>query len=199
MNSRVVGWVVLVILLVAAAAFFFSQSQSRQADTLPSLTPSQAVTESPSVSPTEGESPTGTNSTQMVNIYFIAIEDDGKTGKKIGCNDSVVPVKREIGKTQTPLQDALKELLSYKSQYFGESGFYNALYHSDLKFDSATITNGEAEIKMSGALKLSGVCDSPRVKAQIEETARQFPTVSTVRVLINNKPIDDVLSGRGLE
>lgn len=189
MNSRVVGWIVLVILLIASAAFFFSQSQNRQTNTLPSPTP-KIVTETPEASPT------GAKETQIVNIYFIALEDNGVAGKKIGCNDSVVPVKREIAKTQTPLKAVLEELLSYKNQYFGESGLYNALYQSDLRFDSAVIQNGEAVIKLSGILQLGGACDNPRVKAQIEETALQFQTVSTVRVLINNKPIDDVLSGR---
>ena len=41
---------------------------------------------------------------------------------------------------------------------------------------------------------LGGVCDSPRFEAQIEQTALQFSTVSSVEVFINDIPLQDVLS-----
>jgi hypothetical protein len=41
---------------------------------------------------------------------------------------------------------------------------------------------------------LGGVCDSPRVQAQIEQTALQFSTVSEVEVFVNDTPLEEVLS-----
>jgi hypothetical protein len=41
---------------------------------------------------------------------------------------------------------------------------------------------------------LGGVCDSPRVQAQLEEIALQFSTVNSVAVFINGEPLDQVLS-----
>lgn len=132
-----------------------------------------------------------------VNLYFIALEDAGRSGKPIGCNDSVVPVEVEIEPTSAPLTAALERLFSIDSQYYGQSGLYNALYQSDLRLDSATVEQGQATIALSGTLRLGGVCDNPRVEAQIEETARQFPTVDEVVVYLNGQRLEDVLSGEG--
>ncbi len=151
-------------------------------------------------------------SAARVKIFLIAIDDNGKAGKKIGCNDSVVPVDRSIPATQianpanpsqrsrglrpsgTTLAAALTELFSIHDRNYGQSGLYNALYQSTLKVDSATIASAKATVNLSGQVTLGGVCDNPRVKAQIEETARQFPTVNQVQVFVNNIPIDQVLS-----
>ncbi len=38
------------------------------------------------------------------------------------------------------------------------------------------------------------MCDNPRVKAQLEETARQFSTVTSVKYFINGQPLDAALS-----
>ncbi len=132
--------------------------------------------------------------TTRVKIFLVAIDDNGKSGKKIGCGDSVVAVERSIPATQTPLAAALTELLSIRDRTYGQSGLYNALYQSTLKVDSAIIANGKATINISGKTQLGGVCDNPRFKAQIEETALQFSTITQVAVFINNIPIDQVLS-----
>jgi hypothetical protein len=44
---------------------------------------------------------------------------------------------------------------------------------------------------------LGGVCDNPRVEAQIEETALQFATVSEVAVFVNGKPLEEIISLKG--
>jgi hypothetical protein len=50
---------------------------------------------------------------------------------------------------------------------------------------------------LSGTMMLGGVCDNPRVEAQLEETALQFPTVSQVSVFVNSRPLEEVLSLKG--
>lgn len=128
------------------------------------------------------------------NIYLIAIEDNGTIGKKLETGDSVVPVEVELKQTDKPLKAALNELLKIKEQKYGESGLYNALYQSNLTVESAEIKDGEAEVHLSGNFKLGGVMDNPRAKAQLEETAKQFDNVNSVKIYIGNKTIDEALS-----
>ena len=138
--------------------------------------------------------PTSTAVQQTVKIFLIALEDNGQSGILVGCGDSAVPVTVIIPRTQGVLKAALEKLLSIKEQYYGESGLYNALYQSDLKLKSVTIDQGKAVIHLTGTVMLGGVCDAPRVEAQIKQTALQFSTVSDVEVFINDIPLEDVLS-----
>lgn len=141
--------------------------------------------------------PETTQGLQMVQIFLIALEDNGQSGKKIGCDDSVIPIQVPIAPTRGVLRAALVELLSLKEAYYGQSGLYNVLYQSDLKLDSVSIEQGKAIIHLSGTLMVAGVCDNPRVEAQLEETALQFSTVSKVTIFINGKPLEEVLSLKG--
>jgi hypothetical protein len=107
-----------------------------------------------------------------------------------------VPIRRDVPRTNAPLTAALNLLLTDKSQYYGESGLYNALHQSNLRITNITNKGTDWTISLAGTMQLSGVCDNPRVKAQLEQTALQFPTVKSVRYLINGKPLDTVLSGK---
>jgi LysM repeat protein len=141
----------------------------------------------PQVTVTPNSGPPGT-----ANIYLIALEDNGQSGKQIGCNDSVVPVEVEIEPANAPLRAALEELFSIDSRFYGQSGLYNALYDSDLHVENIELVNGQATIQVSGTMRLGGVCDVPRFKAQIQETALQFPTVNEVMVFINGESLDQI-------
>ena len=77
--------------------------------------------------------PNPTAAEQTVKIFLIALEDNGQSGTLVGCGDSAVPVTVTIPPTQGVLRAALEKLLSAKQQFYGESGFYNALYQSDLE------------------------------------------------------------------
>lgn len=133
---------------------------------------------------------------QTVKIFLIALEDNGQSGTVVGCGDSVVPVTVTIPQTQGVLRAALEKLFSAKQQYYGESGFYNALYQSDLQVEGVNIIQGTATIRLTGNVVLGGACDAPRLEAQIEQTALQFSTVSEVEILIEDVPLEDVLSSK---
>ncbi len=135
------------------------------------------------------QQPTPPAGTTRVNIYMI-----GMGGGSVGCGDQVVPVRRDVAQTAAPLTAALNLLLAQKTQYYGESGLYNALYQSNLRIASITRSGGAWTIRLTGTLQLGGVCDNPRVKAQLEQTALQFGTVQSVRYTINGQPLDAVLS-----
>jgi hypothetical protein len=130
----------------------------------------------------------------MVQIFLVALEDNGQSGKLVGCGDSAVAVQVEIPPTQGVLKASLEALLSLKDQYYGESGLYNALYQSDLKVESVSIEGEKATIYLTGTLMMGGECDTPRVEAQIIETAKQFSTVKDVAVFVNGRTLADVLS-----
>jgi hypothetical protein len=133
-----------------------------------------------------------------VQIYLVALGDNGQSGPKIGCDDSLIPVEREITPTIAPLRAAINELLSLRQPYYGQSGLYNALYQSDLQAGDIVIDRqGQATIHLFGQYTLGGVCDGPRFKAQLEAIALQFSTVSGVTIFINGQAIDDILSLSG--
>ena len=158
--------------------------------TIPSATsiPQSTATQVPPILPTS------TPGEQLVKIVLIALEDNGQGGTLVGCGDSAIPINVTVPPTQGILRAALEKLFSAKQQFYGESGYYNALYQSDLQVTGVTIEQGKAVIHLTGSVVLGGVCDAPRVKAQIEQTALQFSTVNEVAVFINDVPLEDVLS-----
>lgn len=129
----------------------------------------------------------GGNLFTRTNIYLVALEDGGQSGMEIGCGDSVIPVEVSIAPTIAPLTAAMETLLGINDRYYGQSGLYNALAQSALSVDRIDIVNGVASIYLSGQLQVGGVCDEPRVRAQIEETALQYYTVDEVRIFVNGE------------
>ena len=99
---------------------------------------------------------------QAIKIYLVAVGDDGKTGKKIGCGDSLVFVTRTIKKTTAPLTAALRELLSTPQHAEGITKLENFWKGRNLKVMSVAIRNKTATIHISGEVFVSGVCDLPR-------------------------------------
>lgn len=130
-------------------------------------------------------------------MYLIALEDAGQSGPLIGCNDSAVPVIIDVEPTTTPMTAAINRLLSLNEQNYGESGLYNALYQSNLALEGITLTNREAVINLTGELIVSGVCDEPRVLAQLERTALQYENIDNVTILLNGETLPTQISGRG--
>jgi LysM repeat protein len=129
------------------------------------------------------------NPVEEVEIYLIAL-DNGD----VGCGDRLVPMLRRIEPTRAPLAAALREVLSIKEREVGLSGLYNPLYQSDLDVESVTVEEGRATILLTGNLRLSGVCDNPRVEAQLDRLARQFSTVQQVDIRVNGVPLRELFA-----
>jgi hypothetical protein len=133
--------------------------------------------------------------TTEVKIYLVALGDNGKNGKKVGCEDSLVPVTRKIPETTAPLKAALLELFADREASQKEIDLNLGNYWRGMELKSVAIENGTAIIHLTGeAPRVAGVCDAPRIKEQIIETARQFPTVKKVKVFINGKPMNELIS-----
>ena len=118
-------------------------------------------------------------------------------GKKRGC-DRVVFVDRNVARTEQPLSAALEELFAIEQ--FDVGGWQNfiAKTNETLSFDRATIDDGVASLYLRGKLSgLTGTCDDPRARIQIEETALQFPEVDSVAIYLNGQPTDLQPDARG--
>lgn len=131
-----------------------------------------------------------------VKLFLVALDDNGRAGKKIGCNDSLVSITREVSPTRAPMRAALEELLKFPQKGGPQDSLHNALYGSKLKLGRVYVRGGEAVIQLSGQLTTGGVCDAPRVRGQIEATAQQFPGVRRVKVYVNGKSLSSYLSER---
>jgi hypothetical protein len=154
---------------------------------LPGETP--AAMETP-LAPATAEPPTF----DRVNVYLIALDDDGRSGKRIGCGDSAVAVERSIAPTAAPLRAALDELLALDDFFYGESGLYNALAHFDVEVSRIELENGKATVHLTGEYLLIGTCEDPRFLAQLEETVLQFPTIDAVEIFINGENLKEIIS-----
>ena len=163
---------------------------------IPTSTLAVPTATAPQVPATTAASNPTTSAEQSVQIFLIALEDNGQSGTAIGCGDSAIPINVTIPRTQGVLRAALEKLLSARQEFYGESGYYNALYQSDLQIAGVTIEQGKATIRLTGTVMLGGACDAPRVEAQLEQTALQFSTVNEVAIFINDRPLEDVLSSR---
>ena len=135
-----------------------------------------------------------------VNLYFIALDDQGQNGEAIGCGDSLIPLTTTVMATGTETKDkiraALTALFTYKTESatIGNQEYYNALYQSNLEVADVQMTDGLATVELTGTYTLGGECDNPRFAAQLEQTVLQFPGVESAQIRINDESLSDVIS-----
>ncbi len=99
---------------------------------------------------------------------------------RIGCNDRAVyqKIHRESS-TDNVLADALATLFSVKESSIEK--YYNALWQSSLKVEKIQSTDGvTTEVWLKGEIASGGVCDDPRIKAQIEATILRLKPKFTI-------------------
>lgn len=149
--------------------------------------------QSPDVSQ-NGNQDTGDPITKPLTLYYIAINDAGQSGDKIGCDDSIVPVKTAEVTTDDVIKSTFERLLADKNQYYGQSGLYNALYRSNLVYVSSAVVDDTVTVTLTGNLSLGGECDNPRVQAQLESAAKSAAGVRKAMIMLNDKPLSEALS-----
>ena len=132
--------------------------------------------------------------TKPLTLYYVATEDNGIAGPMIGCGDSLVSRTTAPVTTTDIIKSSFEQLLSGKNQYIGQSGLYNALYQSDLTYASSTTAGDTVTVNLTGSLKLGGECDSPRVEAQLENTAKTAAGTTKAVINLNDKPLSESLS-----
>ena len=129
----------------------------------------------------------------LAYIHMISLGSNGP----LGCGDRVAPVLQELPATNAILRATLERLLSVRTQFYGQTGLYNALFQSRLTINDLNISNRVATIRLSGQIVMSGTCDGPRIQAQLEQAALQFSTIDQVRIFINGNTLQSVLSSDG--
>ncbi len=142
----------------------------------------------PTTTPEQTVTPETTAATSTVLLAMLDTEQSSN-GPARGC-DKVVMVHQAIPSTTAPLTAAMNALFALSTTTV--NGWFNYIPRTagTLSFDHATVVNGTANIYLTGSLSgMAGICDDPRTEIQIEETAKQFATVSNVQLYLNNNPV----------
>jgi len=102
--------------------------------------------------------------------------------------EEVVSATREVPRVATIGRTAIEELLKGPSTAEQSEGFSTAL-NTGVEVNSLTISNGIARVDFSSDLNtnVAGSCRVQAIRAQIEETLKQFPSVQNVIISINGK------------
>ena len=135
--------------------------------------------------------------TQRVRVFLIAPGDNGRAGHKVGCGDSAVPVEINLPREEPGLEGSLRALLALKERYQEPSGLSNPLYSSALELVRVERQGNEARVDLKGYLERGDECDNPRILAELQETALQFPDVEHVTFYLGGQPLVKVLGGKG--
>lgn len=124
-----------------------------------------------------------------IGVYLVDVGNGS-----VGCGDALVPVRRPLLPNTSPLTLAIASLLSMSEPTVVHDGvtLRNALAQSNLQIDSIDVSNGVADIRLSGRFLSAGVCDDARILAQIEHTAYQFDHVTWVNVRFNGQTLAEM-------
>jgi len=129
-----------------------------------------------------------------LTVYYVAVGDNGVSGPRIGCGDSLVATTTAPVRFTDQVGPSVGTLLANKSRDVGLSGLVNVLYQSTLTYLGGELNGSTITIWLSGQFMLAGVCDIPRAKAQLEYTAMAASGATSAQVFVNGRPIDEVLS-----
>jgi hypothetical protein len=124
----------------------------------------------------------------------VAVGDDGISGPKIGCGDSIVATTTAPVRFTDQVGPSIRSLIANRSRNVGLSGLVNVLYQSSLSYVGGELKGSTITIHLTGQFMLGGVCDVPRAKAQLQYTAMAASGATSVQVFVNGRPIDEVLS-----
>ncbi|MFF2318141.1 GerMN domain-containing protein [Arthrobacter sp. NPDC058097] len=128
-------------------------------------------------------------------VYYVAIDDGGRSGVRFGCNDSLVAVHNADSTISEPLQAAMSRLLSGPGAP-PASGLYNALSASSLQYASGYLDGTTVVVNLTGAVQPGGVCDLPRIEAQLTHTAVTAVGAVRAEIYVSGVPLADVLGLR---
>lgn len=166
----------------------FTGSGRGAADTVPGTTgPDRATASGQDPAPAVGTGPA---------VYYVAVDDGGRQGMRFGCNDSLVAVRAAGAPPGEPLAIALAQLLSPGDQSPATSDLYNALSASSLNYVSGYLHGTTVVVNLSGQLQPGGVCDNPRIEAQLTQTAVAATGASRAEIYVDGRNLDELLSLR---
>ncbi len=107
----------------------------------------------------------------------------------IGCGDALVRIEDD---TLTSPVQALEKMLAFNDP---AKGYHNSFASSQLNVVHVmTDEDGGTNVFLTGQLHIGGVCDVPRIQAQLERTVQQYNENSLVHIFVNDVPLEDLLS-----
>lgn len=121
--------------------------------------------------------------TQKVKVYF----GNNKLDPEITC-EKTFPVEREVRKTTAIGSAALRELIKGPTAAEQEQGYFTSI-NPATALKMLRIKNGVAYPDFSAKLNenVAGSCQVGFIRAQIQDTLKQFYTVSSVVISINGE------------
>lgn len=133
---------------------------------------------------------------ERVRVFLIAPQDGGRSGRKVACGDSAVPIEVTLPRPAPALEGALRALLAMGDRYDRGSGLFNPLYASRLELAGMERQGAQVKVRLTGYVELGDACDNSRMVAQLTETALQFRGISSVQFEIDGQPLRALLLGR---
>jgi len=147
----------------------------------------------PSQAPDPGDPPRGNAAgTHSVTAYYVLLDDGGSSGIRFGCNDSLVGVKRSNERPAEPLPAAVGALLDGAEPPIAD--VYNSLSGSALDFLSGSFDGTTVTVYLTGTLRPGGVCDIPRIEAQLTQTAVSAVGAIRAEIYVNGVGLTEALS-----
>lgn len=124
-----------------------------------------------------------------VQVFF---QNTVRDPNMIDCSKTY-PVTRVIPQTAAVGRAALEELLKGPTESEKDEGYATSI-NSAVTIQRLVISSGVATVDLSSELEqgVGGSCRVAAIRAQIEDTLKQFPTVRSVVISVNGR-VDDVL------
>ena len=122
----------------------------------------------------------------VVKAFF----GNSKLDPKVTC-EKVFALTRTVPKTEAVGRAALEALLKGPEQAEKEIGYETSI-NAGVKINSLTISDGVAKVDFNDVLNagVAGSCRVGMIRAQIEQTLKQFPSVKSVVISVNGKTED---------
>lgn len=112
----------------------------------------------------------------------------------IGCGDSIVATETSPVIYASQIEAAMSDLITDRDARHGQSGLVNTLSDANLEFVSSSVDGDTVTVELTGELSSGGVCDDPRIVAQLRYTAMVAAGTGEAKVLINGIEVNKYLS-----
>ena len=169
-----------------------SGSAGQAQATVPGTGPAKGPPPS-SQAPAPDDPPRGnTAGTQAVTAYYVLLDDGGSSGVRFGCNDSLVGVRHANTEPAGPLPAAIGALLDGSEPPIAD--VYNSLSGSALDFLSGSFDGTTVTVYLAGTIRPGGVCDIPRIEAQLTQTAVSAVGAIRAEIYVNGVGLAEALS-----
>jgi hypothetical protein len=144
--------------------------------------------------------PADASRADSVRVLLALLREPGGSPER-GCDDLAWTNRRVLpddASRTARLEAALRALLALDADSVAGHRHFLARTNETLTLDSVALRGDTAAVYLRGRLSgLRGVCDHPRARIQLEETARRFAFVDTVRFVRNGSATDLMPDGRG--